>query len=528
MSARPIDPADVRATLRAAGLRARHALSQNFLADADVLSQILEAADPEPGGRVLEIGPGLGLLTAGLLDAGASVTAVELDRGLAMFLRERFEPALEEGRLQLIEGDALDQDLTSLVEPPYDVVANLPYHITSPILHALLGTPPRPRRLVLMVQREVAERIAAPPGKMSYLSVFVQYHARVRVAFRVPPEAFEPEPAVESAVIVVEPFDADDRLSPEEEDQLWRLVQAAFRERRKMLHNVLARQLPFDAARVAAALETAGIDPDRRPQTVAVGEWLALKDALGPIGADWRGRPPGTGRPAVPDAHLTPVVRLAPAKLNLTLAVVGRREDGFHDLHSVFVPLALADRLSLAPARAAAGGDTLHVTGFDAGPVGDNLVLRAIAAARAAVGEGPGRPATPSLAARLEKHIPVAAGLGGGSSDAAAAFDGALEAWGAELDPERRAHAAASIGSDVPFFLRGVPALVEGRGERLTPLKGVHGHPGILLVTPSVAVRTPDVFAVFDAIRGQGRRLDPDVVRAPGPGARATACPRPT
>ena len=290
-----IDPAEVRATLRAAGLRARHSLSQNFLADTDVLSQILEAADPEPGHRVLEIGPGLGLLTAGLLDAGATVTAVELDRGLARFLQERFEPALEEGRLRLIEGDALDQDLTELVEPPYDVVANLPYHITSPILHALLGTPPRPRRLVLMVQREVAERIAAPPGKMSYLSVFVQYHARVRVAFRVPPEAFEPEPAVESAVIVVEPFDADDRLSPEEEDQLWRLVQAAFRERRKMLHNVLARQLPFDAARVAAALEMAGIAADRRPQTVAVGEWLALKDALGPIGADWRGRKSGDG-----------------------------------------------------------------------------------------------------------------------------------------------------------------------------------------------------------------------------------------
>jgi 4-diphosphocytidyl-2-C-methyl-D-erythritol kinase len=210
------------------------------------------------------------------------------------------------------------------------------------------------------------------------------------------------------------------------------------------------------------------------------------------------------GSVAVPDPHLTPVIRLAPAKLNLTLSVVGRRDDGFHDLHSVFVPLALADRLSLAPARAAAGGDTLHVTGFDAGPVADNLVLRAIAAARAAVGEGPGRPGTPALAARLEKQIPVAAGLGGGSSDAAAAFDGALEAWGAELDRERRAHAVASIGSDVPFFMRRVPALVEGRGERLTPLKGVHGHPGILLVTPAVAVRTPDVFAVFDATRGTG------------------------
>jgi 16S rRNA (adenine1518-N6/adenine1519-N6)-dimethyltransferase len=242
--------------------------------------------------RVLEIGPGLGLLTGGLLASGAAVTAVELDRGLAAFLRDRFEPALDGGALRLIEGDALDQDLVHLLEPPYDVVANLPYHITSPILHALLGEAPRPRRLVLMVQREVAERIAAPPGKMSYLSVFVQYHARVRVALRVPPAAFEPEPAVDSAVIVVEPFDADDRLGPEDEEALWRLVQAGFRERRKMLHNVLARQLPVDAGRVAAALAASGIDPDRRPQTLAVGEWLALLEAIGPatLGEDQRGR----------------------------------------------------------------------------------------------------------------------------------------------------------------------------------------------------------------------------------------------
>ena len=285
-----VDPRDVRDTLRAAGLRARHALSQNFLADADVLDSILAEADPAPGRRVLEIGPGLGILTRGLLDGGAAVTAVELDRGLAAFLRERFAPELERaagggpgapGGLRLIEGDALDQDLVRLLEPPYDVVANVPYHITSPILHALLGEAPRPARMVLMVQREVAERIAAPPGKMSYLSVFVQYHARVRVAFRVAPEAFEPEPAVESAVIVAEPFDADDRLGADEEEQLWRVVQAAFRERRKMLHNVLARQLPVDAPRVDAALAAAGITPDRRPQMLAVGEWLALNEALG-------------------------------------------------------------------------------------------------------------------------------------------------------------------------------------------------------------------------------------------------------
>jgi 16S rRNA (adenine1518-N6/adenine1519-N6)-dimethyltransferase len=286
-----IDPAAVRRTLRDAGLRARHGLSQNFLADVDVLAAILAEAATGPGSRILEIGPGLGILTGGLLDAGAAVTAVELDARLARLLRDRFAAAIEAGRLRLVEGDALDQDLTHLVAAPYDVVANLPYHITSPILHALLGETPRPERLVLMVQREVAERIAAPPGRMSYLSVFVQYHARVRVARLVPPEAFEPEPAVESAVLVLEPYPDDDRLTDANaEDELWRLVQAAFRERRKMLHNVLVRQLSLPAAEVERVLTAAAIAPDRRPQTLAVGEWLVLRNALGDIGPDQRGR----------------------------------------------------------------------------------------------------------------------------------------------------------------------------------------------------------------------------------------------
>lgn len=202
--------------------------------------------------------------------------------------------------------------------------------------------------------------------------------------------------------------------------------------------------------------------------------------------------------------RLSPVVRLAPAKLNLTLAVVGRRDDGYHSLHSVFAPLGLADRLSLA--IIGANPDTLHVAGIDAGPHTDNLVLRALAATRIAVGGGwAGGPGpAPAMAARLEKRIPVAAGLGGGSSDAAAALDGALEAWGTELDPDTRLQLAARLGSDVPFFLAGGPALVEGRGERVTRLDGLHGTPGVLLVTPSIVVSTPDVFAAFDAIRTHG------------------------
>ena len=150
--------------------------------------------------------------------------------------------------------------------------------------------------------------------------------------------------------------------------------------------------------------------------------------------------------------------------------MLGLRPDGYHELHSVMVPLDLADRLSVS-ILPSGGPDSLHVDGFDPGPVADNLVLRAFAAARRHAHPAWGRAEPPpALAARLEKRIPVAAGLAGGSSDAAAAVDAALEAWGVELDPAARHRLAAELGSDVPFFLAGGPALVEGRGERLTPL----------------------------------------------------------
>jgi 4-diphosphocytidyl-2-C-methyl-D-erythritol kinase len=198
-------------------------------------------------------------------------------------------------------------------------------------------------------------------------------------------------------------------------------------------------------------------------------------------------------------SELAPVVRLAPAKLNLTLAVIGLRPDGFHDLHSVMVPLGLSDRLSLAPAAGAQ--DSLHVVDGADGrttldPTAFDSVLRGIAEARRGVGRAAD---TFPLASRLEKRIPIAAGLGGGSSDAAAAIEGALEAWGAELAPDDLRRAAAATGSDVPFFLAGGPALVEGRGERVTPLNALAGAPpGVLVVTPAIEVPTSAAFRAFE------------------------------
>jgi 16S rRNA (adenine1518-N6/adenine1519-N6)-dimethyltransferase len=269
--------------LRQHGLAARKRQSQNHLVDSQVLEEIVALADPALGRHVLEIGPGLGILTGALLDRGARLTAVEVDERLAGHLRSRFADPIAAGALRLVEGDALDIPLDELVDPPWDLVANLPYHITSPVLHHVLGAEPRPERFVLMLQREVAERVAAAPGGMSYLSVFVQYHAAVRVARIVPASAFEPAPEVESALLVGQTRPR--RLSPDEEEGLWRLVQAGFRERRKMLHNVLLRQLShLGRERINGALAAAGIAADRRPQTVSVEEWLALREAIGPLG----------------------------------------------------------------------------------------------------------------------------------------------------------------------------------------------------------------------------------------------------
>ena len=222
---------------------------------------------------------------------------------------------------------------------------------------------------------------------------------------------------------------------------------------------------------------------------------------------------------AVRETGALHVVRFAPAKLNLTLAVLGRRDDGFHSLHSIMVPLSLGDALTVSVPPAGSGKDSLRVTGLAVSTSPDNLVLRAIAAVRDAVAEtragAPGaRRRTPALrpvAGLLAKRIPVAAGLGGGSSDAAAAIDAVLAAWSAGLDPGKKAELAAALGSDVPFFLAGGAALVTGRGEFVESLPDIEGEPpAVLLVTPKVAVSTTAVFEAYAdlARRERSRALD--------------------
>jgi 16S rRNA (adenine1518-N6/adenine1519-N6)-dimethyltransferase len=276
----PPTPGQLRKLMGAERLRPRRSLSQNFLTDPEALDTIVAAAELSPGDRVVEVGPGLGVLTRRLLAAGASVLAVELDPRLADYLRRELVGV---DGFELIEADALSLHARELFPgEPIKLVANIPYHITSPLLHAFLEGERPPEVAVLLVQLEVAERVAAPPGQMSYLSVFAQNVASAEVVARVPAGAFEPAPAVDSAVLRLRRR-PDPAVPPGDARQsFYRVVQAGFRQRRKQVHNGLTRELPLDREAVETALAGCGVDPDRRPQTLTIDEWACLSTALGP------------------------------------------------------------------------------------------------------------------------------------------------------------------------------------------------------------------------------------------------------
>jgi 16S rRNA (adenine1518-N6/adenine1519-N6)-dimethyltransferase len=277
----PPTPGQLRRLLGAERLQPRRSLSQNFLTDPAALDAIVVAAELEAGDRVVEIGPGLGVLTRRLLAAAASVLAVELDRRLAAWLRRELGdvPGFE-----LVEADALTihpRDCFS--GQPFKLVASIPYHITSPLLHTFLEGERPPELTVLLVQAEVAERVAAPAGQMSYLSVFVQNIARAEVVARVPAAAFEPAPKVDSAVLRLRRRADSPVAAGPLREPFYRIVQAGFRQRRKQLHNGLGRELPLPPGAVDAAMRACAIDPERRPQTLSVDEWACLAGQLTPL-----------------------------------------------------------------------------------------------------------------------------------------------------------------------------------------------------------------------------------------------------
>ncbi|MBI4437682.1 ribosomal RNA small subunit methyltransferase A [Candidatus Uhrbacteria bacterium] len=252
--------------------RAKKSYGQNWLVDETVIAKIIAAAEIVPGEAVLEIGPGTGVLTQALVDAGARVTAVEADRDLVGALKMRFGDKIE-----LIQGNVLEIRVGYMDE--YKVVANIPYNITSDVLKKFLTVEPRPSRMVLMLQREVTDRIVAVPPQMSLLSVVCQIYAHCRKVANVPAGAFRPIPKVDSAIV---------RLDIRHEREQWlppmnatpesiiALAKAGFSSPRKQLHHNLSAHLHLPAEQVKEALQSLGLDPKIRAEALTPEQWIQL------------------------------------------------------------------------------------------------------------------------------------------------------------------------------------------------------------------------------------------------------------
>jgi 16S rRNA (adenine1518-N6/adenine1519-N6)-dimethyltransferase len=270
-----LTPASVRALMAEHGLRPSRALGQNFLADPNTARRIARLAGIEAGDRVLEIGAGLGSLTLALLECDAHVLALELDRKL--------QPVLEEvvagqGDVHVVTGDALAIDFDALLGPgPWRCVSNLPYNVATPVVVRLLEEAPSIESTVVMVQREVADRLVARPGSGAYgtVSVKVAYYAHARIVGMVPRTVFVPAPKVDSALVELIRRDAPPVEVPSTE-RLFDLVRAAFAHRRKMLRRTLPAVL---GDRTASVLHEAAIDPRSRPEALGLAEWAALARA---------------------------------------------------------------------------------------------------------------------------------------------------------------------------------------------------------------------------------------------------------
>jgi 16S rRNA (adenine1518-N6/adenine1519-N6)-dimethyltransferase len=271
----PTSPARIRALLDAHGLRPSRALGQNFLADANIAAKIVRLAGVQAGDEVVEVGPGVGALTLALADAGAAVTCVELDRRLVPLLED-----VVAGRgVRVVVADALAADWAALApEPGTVMVSNLPYNVATSVVLTVLEQAPTIRRLLVMVQREAGERLAARAGDPAYgaVSVKVAYDAAAEVVGRVPPTVFVPRPKVDSALVRLDRHatpSVDVARAP-----LFRIVEAGFATRRKTLRNAL-RPLLGDPAVVEAVLAAAGVDASARAEELDLPQWAALARA---------------------------------------------------------------------------------------------------------------------------------------------------------------------------------------------------------------------------------------------------------
>lgn len=565
---------DIRELCAQLNIRPTKTLGQNFVNDPGTVRKIVRNAGVQAGEQVLEIGPGLGSLTLALLEAGAQVSAVEIDPPLAQALPTTAQARFPEAKLQVFTADALTITGPESIDgaTPTRLVANLPYNVAVPIVLTVLEKLASIQTVLVMVQAEVADRLAATPGNKIYgvPSAKVAWYASARRTLTIGRNVFYPVPNVDSALVKIERRPHPDTAATRE--QVFAVIDAAFAQRRKTLRQALAG-LAGSAGAAQEALARAGVSPTARGETLDIDQFAAVAQQLNAASAGAcvpvaSAPAPATSDPAVSvsaPAVNTPAMSVggsdvsvsAPGKVNLFLALGAARPDGYHPLNTIFAQIGLSETVTVTPLQSLATtapqpASTAPVSSASSVPALASPAARADSASAAAqpapsataVPAQPGlvpaaqtggprielaltRPdsnvpldhtnlayraaqavaqqaaqrglATPDVRILLDKAVPVAGGMAGGSADAAATLKACNEFWQVGLSLEELAHLGAQLGADVPFGLYGGVALGTGRGDLIEPLKAAPGPYYWTFALQDEGLSTAAVFKHFDA-----------------------------
>ena len=547
---------DIRELCAQLNIRPTKTLGQNFVNDPGTVRKIVRNARVQAGEQVLEIGPGLGSLTLALLEAGAQVSAVEIDPPLAQALPTTAQARFPEAKLQVFTADALTITGPESIDgaTPTRLVANLPYNVAVPIVLTVLEKLPSIQTVLVMVQAEVADRLAATPGNKIYgvPSAKVAWYASARRTLTIGRNVFYPVPNVDSALVKIERRPHPDTAATRE--QVFAVIDAAFAQRRKTLRQALAG-LAGSAGAAQEALERAGVSPTARGETLDIDQFAAVAQQLNAASAGVcvpaaSAPAPATSDPAVnasdPAANAAAVSVSAPGKVNLFLALGAARPDGYHPLNTVFAQIGLSETVKVTPLQSLATtapqpASTAPVSSASSAPAQSDSAPAAAqpapsATAASAPAAQPGSPrielaltrpdsnvpldhtnlayraaqavaqqaaqrglATPDVHILLDKAVPVAGGMAGGSADAAATLKACNEFWKVGLSLEELAQLGAQLGADVPFGLYGGVALGTGRGDLIEPLKAAPGPYYWTFALQDEGLSTAAVFKHFDA-----------------------------
>lgn len=552
---------DIRELCAQLNIRPTKTLGQNFVNDPGAVRKIVRNAGVQAGEQVLEIGPGLGSLTLALLEAGAQVSAVEIDPPLAQALPTTAQARFPEAKLQVFTADALTITGPESIDgaTPTRLVANLPYNVAVPIVLTVLEKLPSIQTVLVMVQAEVADRLAATPGNKIYgvPSAKVAWYASARRTLTIGRNVFYPVPNVDSALVKIERRPHPDTAATRE--QVFAVIDAAFAQRRKTLRQALAG-LAGSAGAAQEALERAGVSPTARGETLDIDQFAAVAQQLNAASAGAcvpaaSAPAPATSAPAVSvdgsAANAAAVSVSAPGKVNLFLALGAARPDGYHPLNTIFAQIGLSETVKVTPLQSLATtapqpASTAPVSSASSAPAQSDSAPAAAQPAplATAVPAQPGlaaaaqtggprielaltRPdsnvpldhtnlayraaqavaqqaaqrglATPDVHILLDKAVPVAGGMAGGSADAAATLKACNEFWQVGLSLEELAQLGAQLGADVPFGLYGGVALGTGRGDLIEPLKAAPGPYYWTFALQDKGLSTAAVFKHFDA-----------------------------